>query len=109
MGNLISKFLPPWWPFAAIGILLVVLGGGLLALKHSWQAQALQENKLKQIAADQALSAEAIAIRDARLIQVEAQAAAARRKIDNAPVTTSCGSVMRDTADSVQQLLGKKP
>lgn len=32
--------LPSWVPIAAIGILLVVIGGGFLALRQSWQAEA---------------------------------------------------------------------
>lgn len=105
MGRLISKLIPPWAPWALAGVLLVALAGGGYLLKRSWQAEALAAQQIKQFEADRKLSAEAIAIRDARLVQVEALASAAKQRIATAPVTTTCGPVMRGVADSVRQQL----
>ncbi|WP_085935684.1 hypothetical protein [Enhydrobacter aerosaccus] len=107
MDKLLS-FLPSWVPLAAIGILLVVLAGGAWALKTSWQNEALASAQLEQFKKDAALSAKALETRDARIKQVEAEAATAKQRIANAPITATCGPVVRDAADSVRHLLGGK-
>jgi hypothetical protein len=111
MGKLLS-FLPPWVPFAIVGVLLAVLAGGAFELKRSWQAEATNAQSLKdaqaviaQKEADAKTSAAQLAILSQRNSQLEALEAPVKLRIANAPVTTGCGPVVRDAADGVQSLL----
>lgn len=112
MFDKLLSFLPSWMPFAAVGVLLLVLGGGALALKNSWQAEATTAQRLqdankviKQKEADAITSAAQIAILAQRNVQLEALAAPVNQRIANAPVTTGCGPVVDDAADGVRTLL----
>lgn len=44
--------LPSWVPIAAVGLLLVVIGGGFLALRQSWQAEATARADLARVVED---------------------------------------------------------
>lgn len=109
--GILLGLLPPWVPFAAIGLLLVAVGAGFFALKASWQAEgaarvvaADRQAVIEQKERDAALSAALIARQAAQLADLSARAQTVIRRIDNAPRTSGCGPVMRDASRGVHDL-----
>lgn len=103
--------LPSWVPFAAIGVLLAGLVGGVFALKASWQSEgaakviaADQKAVIEQQQKDARLSAELVARQAAEIASLQDKAQAVITRIDNAPKTTGCGPVMRDASRGVREL-----
>jgi hypothetical protein len=113
----IMKFLlgllPSWVPFALVGVLVAGLVGGFFALRASWQAEgaarvvaADQKALIEQQKRDAALSATLIARQAEQLAELSTRANTVIRRIDNAPVTTGCGPVMRDASRGLRELFG---
>jgi hypothetical protein len=103
--------LPSWVPFAAVGVLVLGLAGGLLALRESWQAEgaarviaADQKAVIEQQKRDAALSAAIIGRQAEQLAALAAKANSVITRIDHAPVTTGCGPVMRDASRGLREL-----
>ncbi|HEY4170061.1 MAG TPA: hypothetical protein VGM96_24930 [Reyranella sp.] len=104
-------FLPPWVPFAAVGVLLAGLVGGFFALKASWQEEgaarviaADQKAVIEQRQKDARLSADLVARQAAEIATLQDKAQTVITRIDNAPKTTGCGPVMRDASHGVREL-----
>ena len=102
---------PPWVPFAAIGLLAVGLAVGIFALKASWQAEgaarviaADQKAVIEQQQKDARLSAELVARQAAEIAVLQDKAQTVITRIDNAPKTTGCGPVMRDASRGMREL-----
>jgi hypothetical protein len=109
--DMVLGLLPPWVPFAIVGVLLVAAGAGIVALKASWQAEgaaqvvaADRQAVIEQKERDARLSAALIANQAAQLAELSARAQTVITRIDHAPSTTGCGPVMRDASRGLQQL-----
>ena len=107
-------FLPSWVPFAAVGLLLLAVGGGALALRGSWKAEgaaavlaADKQAVIDQQRRDAELSAEIIARQQQQLTALSVKANTIVKRIDNAPTTTGCGPVMRDASRGLHELFGR--
>jgi hypothetical protein len=104
-------FLPSWVPFAALGLLLAGLAGGVFALRAGWQAEgaarviaADQKAVIEQQQKDARLSAELVAKQAVEIAALQDKAQTVITRIDNAPKTTGCGPVMRDASRGVREL-----
>jgi hypothetical protein len=104
-------FLPSWVPFAALGLLLAGLAGGVFALRAAWQAEgaarviaADQKAVIEQQQKDARLSAELVAKQAVEIAALQDKAQTVITRIDNAPKTTGCGPVMRDASRGVREL-----
>lgn len=111
----ILGFLPSWVPFAAVGLLLLALGGGVLALRSAWKAEgaaavvaADKQAVIDQQRRDAQLSGEIIARQQQQLAALSARANTIVRRIDNAPTTTGCGPVMRDASRGLHELFQQR-
>ena len=112
MSRLLA-LLPPWVPFAVVGVLLAGLVGGFFALRAAWQAEgaakviaADRQAVIEQKERDAALSAALITQQQEQLAALQAEANTIVRRIDNAPKTTQCGPVMRDASRGLHELFG---
>jgi hypothetical protein len=110
----ILDLLPSWVPFAAVGLLLLTLAGGVFALRAAWQAEgaakviaADQKAVIEQQRHDAALSAAIIVEQQEKLAALQARASSIVRRIDNAPKTVQCGPVMRDASRGLHELFGR--
>lgn len=104
-------FLPSWVPFAALGVLLVGLAGGFLALEASWRAEgaaqviaADQKAVIEQQQKDARLSADLVARQAAEIAALQDKAQTVITRIVNAPSTSGCGPVMRDASRGMREL-----
>ncbi|MBS0524307.1 MAG: hypothetical protein JSS04_11810 [Proteobacteria bacterium] len=103
--------LPPWVPFAAIGVLAIGLAGGFFALEASRRAEgaarviaADRKAVIEQQQKDARLSADLVATQAAEIAALQDKARTVITRIDNAPRTTGCGPVMRDASRGVREL-----
>ena len=85
--------LPPWLPFAAVGVLLLGLAGGFFALKASWQAEgaakviaADRQAVIEQKDKDARLSAALIVNQAQQLAELATRAQTVITRIDHAPM-----------------------
>lgn len=104
-------FLPPWVPFAALGLLALGLVGGFFALKASWRAEgaaqviaADQRAVIEQQQRDARLSAELVANQAAEIAVLQDKAQTIVTRIVNVPSTSGCGPVMRDASRGMREL-----
>jgi hypothetical protein len=103
--------LPSWVPFAAVGVLVLGLVGGFVALKASWQAEgaarviaADRKAVIEQQQKDARLSAELVNRQAAEIAVLQDKAQTVITRIDHAPKTTGCGPVMRDASRGMREL-----
>lgn len=105
--SLVWKLLP--WAVCALGIVFGVWERGSAdsarADLASYQAKAAQAVAAQKVA-DAATSAALIAERDKTLDALQGQINQLMEKVREAPVTNSCGPVVRDAARGVQHILG---
>lgn len=105
--SVVWKCLP--WAVCALGIMFGVWERGSAmsaeASLASFQAQDAQAVAAQKVA-DAATSAALIKQRDADEAALQDQINQLMEKVHNAPVTNSCGPVVRDAARGVRDILG---
>ncbi len=112
MSRLLA-LLPPWVPFAVVGVLLAGLVGGFFALRAAWQAEgaakviaADRQAVIEQKERDARLSAALIVNQAHQLAELSTRATTVISRIDHATKTTGCGPVMRDASRGLHELFG---
>lgn len=104
--------IPVAWKVAGMAILLVVLGAigvGLYVKGRSDGSAACEASVAQAVAAaqndDRERSAKLFTGQAAALLALHNQSTAAQQKVANAPVTDTCGTVMRDASGGVRDLI----
>lgn len=107
-------FLAPLWAWLAPRLIPVILGAALIAsliggyfmLRSAWRAEGAAtiraedlQKQLDQEKADTAAAQAALAAREAAFLKSQAAAAEAKKAIEDAPDTSTCGPAVQRALD----------
>lgn len=93
-------------PVILAGVLVLVAGGGFFLLRSAWRAEGAAsaradqlEEQAKRDKADRAAAEAELTKRDQAIAELKATADAAKREIENAPSTSTCGPAVGRALD----------